>query len=95
MEVSGQLHAPAALPPRERAPGTQWIGGWVGPRAVLDTVMKKIPSPRRESNRSTPIVQTVSQRYTDWAVTALICFIIAKIMNSINVTLREGGGNCF
>jgi hypothetical protein len=24
---------------RERAPGTHWIGGWVGPRAVLDAVV--------------------------------------------------------
>jgi hypothetical protein len=23
--------------PRERTPGTHWIGGWVGPRASLDT----------------------------------------------------------
>jgi hypothetical protein len=52
--------------PRERAPGTHWIGGWVGPRAVLDTVVKrKIPSPRWESNPITPIVQPVAQRYTD------------------------------
>jgi hypothetical protein len=59
MEVSGQLHAPAALPPRERAPGTHWIGGWVGPRAVLDAVVKrKIPGPRRESNPRIPIVHT-------------------------------------
>jgi hypothetical protein len=37
--------------PRERAPGTHWIGGLVGSRAVLDAVVKrKIPSPRRESN---------------------------------------------
>jgi hypothetical protein len=44
MEVSGQLHALAALPPRETAPDTHWIGGWVGPRAVLDVVVKrKIP----------------------------------------------------
>jgi hypothetical protein len=51
--------------PRERAPGTHWIGGWVGPRAVLDVVVKgKIPSPRRESNPRTPIVQPVAQRYT-------------------------------
>jgi hypothetical protein len=27
--------------PRERAPGTHWIGGWVGPRAVLDAVVKR------------------------------------------------------
>jgi hypothetical protein len=58
------------LYPRVRASGTHWIGGWVGPRADLDTVMKrKIPSPRRESNPRTPIVQPVAQRYTDWAIT--------------------------
>jgi hypothetical protein len=68
MEVSGQLHASAALPPREIAPGTHWIGGWVGPRAGLDAVVKrKISSPRRESNPRTPIVQPVAQRFTDWA----------------------------
>jgi hypothetical protein len=51
---------------RERAPGTHWIGGWVGPRAFLDAVVKrKIPNPRRESNPKTPIVQPVVQRYTD------------------------------
>jgi hypothetical protein len=34
--MSGQLHAPAALPP-----GTHWIGGWVDPRAGLDDVEKR------------------------------------------------------
>jgi hypothetical protein len=73
MEVSGQLHAPAASPPGKTATGTHWIGGWVGPRTVLDAVLKrKIPSPRRESNPRTPIVQPVAQRYTDWATTALM-----------------------
>jgi hypothetical protein len=57
---------PGRFTPRERAPGTNWTGGWVGPRAVLDAVVKrKIPSPRRESNSRTPIVQPVAQRYTD------------------------------
>jgi hypothetical protein len=47
--------------PRERAPGTHWIGAWVEPRAVLDAVVKrKIPSPRRESNLRTPIVQPIA-----------------------------------
>jgi hypothetical protein len=66
MEVSGQLQALAALPPRERAPDIHWIGGWVGPRAVLDAVVKrKIPSPRRKSNPKILVVQPVAQRYTD------------------------------
>jgi hypothetical protein len=38
--MSGQFHHPTALP-WERAPGTHWIGGWVGPRAGLDVVEKK------------------------------------------------------
>jgi hypothetical protein len=39
----------------------------MGPRATLDAVVKReIPSPRRESNPRTPIVQPVAQRYTDY-----------------------------
>jgi hypothetical protein len=41
MEVSGQLHAPAALPPGEGTPGTHWIGGWVDPKAGPDDVEKR------------------------------------------------------
>jgi hypothetical protein len=68
---------PGRFTPRERAPGTHWIGGWVGFRAVLDAVVKrKIPSSRRESNPRTPIFQPVAQRYTDWAITALYHFYL-------------------
>jgi hypothetical protein len=57
---------------REKAPGTHCIGGWVGPRTGLKAVVKrKIPSPRRESNPRTPIVQPVAQQYTDWTITVL------------------------
>jgi hypothetical protein len=57
---------PGRFTPMERSRDTYWIGGWVGPRAVLDAVVKrKIPSPRRESIRRTPTVQPVAQRYTD------------------------------
>jgi hypothetical protein len=59
---------PRPLYPRERAPGNHWIGGWVGPRAVLNTAMVKRTIPSQES---TPIVHTVAQRYTDWAIPAL------------------------
>jgi hypothetical protein len=36
------------------------------PQSVLGAVVKrKIPSPRRESNLRTPIVQPIAQRYTN------------------------------
>jgi hypothetical protein len=64
--------APRPLNPQGKTHGTNWIGGWVGPRAVLDAVVtRKILIPRRESNPITPIVQPVAQSYTDWAITAL------------------------
>jgi hypothetical protein len=57
---------PGRFTPRERPLGTHWIGGWVGPRAVLDAVVKRrIPSFRQKSNLRTPIVQPGDQRYTD------------------------------
>jgi hypothetical protein len=47
----------------ERDPDTHWIGGWVGPRAGLDTVVKrKIPSLCEESNPL--IIQPVALSYT-------------------------------
>jgi hypothetical protein len=61
---------PCRFTPRERAPGTHSIGGWVGPRAVLNAVKRKILRPYRESKPRTPIVQPVAQCYTDWTITA-------------------------
>jgi hypothetical protein len=62
MEVSSQLYAPAALAPAERATGTHFIGVCMGPRAGLDTVVKrKKSSSCRKSNPRypTPIPVTV------------------------------------
>jgi hypothetical protein len=39
------------LYPGERAPGTHWIGGWVGPRTGLDAVKKRKISHCLESNQ--------------------------------------------
>jgi hypothetical protein len=41
MEVSGQLHAPAALPPEKEPHGTHWIEGWVGPKTCLDDAERR------------------------------------------------------
>jgi hypothetical protein len=60
---------PGRFTPRGRAPVTHWIRGWVGPRAVLEAVVKtKIFIPRLKSNPRTPIVQPVAQYCTDWAI---------------------------
>jgi hypothetical protein len=42
MDVSGQHQASAPLPPGERGSSTHWIGGWVGPIAVLGAVKKNL-----------------------------------------------------
>jgi hypothetical protein len=44
--VSGQADTPDAILPRETAPATHWIGGWVDPRAGLNkrAKSKKISS---------------------------------------------------
>jgi hypothetical protein len=65
-DLGTQWRIVVSFTPRERDPGTHWIGDWAGPRVVLDAVVKrKIPSPRWESNPRTPIVQLVAQCYTD------------------------------
>jgi len=58
MEMSGQLRAPAALTPGERVPGTQWIGGWLGPGTGADA-MEKIKFLASTRNQ-TPVVQPVA-----------------------------------
>jgi hypothetical protein len=57
-DVSGQLHAPAALPP-----GTQWVGGSAGRRDGLNTGDEK--DLLLLSGNSTPAFQPVALRYTD------------------------------
>jgi hypothetical protein len=60
--VSPPFTPTAALSPRETAPGNHWIGGWVGPRAGLDAVVRiKIPSPL--PGPEPLIIQSVAQRY--------------------------------
>jgi hypothetical protein len=46
--------------PVETAPGTHWTGGWVGPRAGLNSVEKrKYLSLRRESNPHSSVVYSL------------------------------------
>jgi hypothetical protein len=70
LEVSGQLHVPAASPPG-RSPGTHFIEGWVDPRAGLDD-MEKWKFLTLPGLELVPllVVQPVVSRYTDWAIPA-------------------------
>jgi hypothetical protein len=48
--------------------GTHWTGGWVDPRAGMNTADRgKILCPCRESNPDRPVVQSAVRHYTDWA----------------------------
>jgi hypothetical protein len=59
MQMSSQLYATAALPPREKVPGAYWVVGCVGHRAGLETKIFD------NSGNQTPTVQPVALRYTD------------------------------
>jgi hypothetical protein len=64
--VSGQRHAPAALYPQVRTPGTHCTGGWVGPRASLDTEARgKILSPLPGIEPQSPLDPSRSQTRTE------------------------------
>jgi hypothetical protein len=73
MEMNGQLHATAALL-RERAPGTQWIGGWVGGfRSRFGSCGVRITIfPAGNRNR---VIQPIARQYTDGAMPAMNCCI--------------------
>jgi hypothetical protein len=83
---------PGHFNPRERAPGTHWIGGWVGPRAVLDAVVKrKIPRPYRESNLRTPIAHhctfvTCSKSVETW----IVLLFLPTVINHSFINVRAG-----
>jgi hypothetical protein len=68
-----------AFTPGERTPSTHCTGGWVDPRACLDTEdRRKILYPCRGSNPDRPVVQPVVRHYTDWAIPTL-CGSITKV----------------
>jgi hypothetical protein len=50
---------PGPFTSRDKAPGTRWRGGWVGPRRAGEEKNSQ-PLPGLE----TPIIQPVAQRYT-------------------------------
>jgi hypothetical protein len=70
MEVSGQFHTLASLPPGYDL-CTHWLGGWVGPRIGLDAVLCSLAGSR------TPAVQPGACRYTDFCVIQIDNYLIS------------------
>jgi hypothetical protein len=74
MEVGGQFHSLAALPPGKEPlyPVDRRVGGPQS-RSGCGSEEKNSqpPPPRRKSNPRTSIVEPVAQRYTEWAITTL------------------------
>jgi hypothetical protein len=54
---------PCHFTPGERAPGTIWIGGWIG----LDDMEKLKFVTLPDSNSGPSVVQSLDSRYTDYA----------------------------
>jgi len=85
MEVSGQLHAPAAYF-QVKTPRTHWLGGWVSPRVSLDAVVRRIiPSPYQ--NSSLHIIQPVTRPYTTELSRLLMLWICFEILKTLTTTL--------
>jgi hypothetical protein len=69
MEMSGQLHAPVALPPgKEHLLPIRQGAGWAPEPFWTRWFLEKFPAP---AGNRTPIVHLVAQRYTDIAFTAV------------------------
>jgi hypothetical protein len=77
-----------AFTPGERTSGTHCTGGWVGPRAGLDTEARGKPFGLcRESNLDRPVVQPVVRHCTAWATQVTQRALSAEICLSEEIYL--------
>jgi hypothetical protein len=84
MELSSQLHVPAALPPGNN-PGTQWMGCWRCPSAVLMLWSTEHLHNCQESNSS---LQPEARRYIDWAISTHVTYIYIYVCVCVCVCVK-------
>ena len=58
MQDNSWIHTPSTLPSGKEIPEPN-EAGWVGPRAILDTLNKKISCPCQESNEDFSVVEPI------------------------------------
>jgi hypothetical protein len=85
------VSSPGLFIPKERAPGTPWIGSWMDFRAVLDTAVKrKIPN----SFRTKQVSKNNSLLFHYLMTKLYPIYTHAHIKNSlkINNEIKKNGG---
>jgi hypothetical protein len=91
MGVSGQCHALTALYPQERTPSTHYTGGWVAPRAGLDTEARGkvlLPLPGIEPWSPCTVINSVEiLHYVNVAIIMKQRYLLIKHLLSEGITL--------
>jgi hypothetical protein len=68
---------PCYFIPKERAPGSHWIGGWVGPRLGLDAAETRTKLHCQDSNPGRPVCRpSVLKMYSLFSATFIYTFSI-------------------
>jgi hypothetical protein len=70
-----QLHDPATLALGERAPCTHWTGGWVGPRAGLNTVEKRKSPVLARINPNFLVIESITKSLY-WVIVPMVVVVV-------------------
>jgi hypothetical protein len=91
VEVSSR---PGRFTPRERDPGTQWIGDWVSPGVGIGDEEKKIPTPAGTRTPDRPAPAHSSALY-HWRWVVQILNVYVRLYNERKALLKVWQTICF
>jgi hypothetical protein len=79
--LSGQLHAPATLPPGVKSPPSPLDRGWVDPWTGVEDMERKNTCSYQDPNSDPWVVQPVATRFTDCTIPAPILLNFRDIID--------------